>query len=157
MKVKKKVNNNVNIKKKDKLKKNFRKTKFKRIHKGRTSIITHSPRTGNLRFGTYGIVILKPTWFDEKKIEAGRKYMRRYLTKKNKIWIRIYPDLPVTKKPTGVRMGKGKGKSNLWVSKVSAGTVIFEIDNVSKLQIQKIFNKLKKAWTFSFYLLEMDS
>jgi large subunit ribosomal protein L16 len=157
MQIKKNVNKQKTIgRKKDRAKKKIRKTKFKRIHKGRTSIITHSSRTGNLRFGAYGIVILKPTWLDEKKIEAGRKYMRKYLTKKNKIWIRIFPDLPITKKPTGVRMGKGKGKPHVWVSKVSAGTVIFEIDNVSKLKIQQIVNVLKKAWTFSFHLLEMD-
>lgn len=157
MKLKKNVKKqNIVNKKKDRSKKKIRKTKFKRIHKGRTPIISHSFKTGNLRFGAYGIVILKPTWLDEKKIESGRKYMRKYLTKKNKLWIRIFPDVPVTKKPTGVRMGKGKGKPHVWVAKVSAGTVIFEIDNVSKLKIQQIVNVLKKAWTFSFHLLEMD-
>jgi large subunit ribosomal protein L16 len=138
------------------MKTRIKKIKYKRVHKGRTALITHSSRTGNLRFGKYGILILKPTWFDEKKIEAGRKYIRKFLSKKEHLWIRIFPDIPVTKKPTGIRMGKGKGKPHIWVSKVTAGSIIYEIDNISEKKIKQINNILKKAWTQSFQLIAAD-
>lgn len=156
LKKKQKTRKTTQATKRDTRKKKVRKNKFKRIHKGRTPLISYSLTSGKLIFGAYGIIIIKPTWFNDKKIEAGRKYIRKYLKKKNKLWIRIFPDLPVTKKPTGVRMGKGKGKPNLWVSKLPAGTMLFELDNITRDKANKIARVLKKAWSFSFQIINMD-
>jgi large subunit ribosomal protein L16 len=134
-------------------KKNLRKNKYKRIHKGTMPLMTSSQKTRNLAFGNYGIVLLKPTWLDEKDIAYCCRYIKKYCIKQSRIWIRIFPDLPITKKPTGIRMGKGKGKTHNWISKVSSGTTIIEIGIIPALNILKIENRLKKAWTLSAKLV----
>lgn len=156
LKIKPKSSKNIKNNKYISNKKKVKRTKYKRVHKGRISWMTNSLPTGNLRFGTYGIAIMKPTWFDEKKIESGRKVIRKFLPKKNQLWIRIFPDIPITKKPTGIRMGKGKGRPHSWVSKVRAGSIIYEIDNISNKHVHNILNRLKKAWTMSFQLIQAD-
>lgn len=135
-------------------KKKLRKNKYKRTHKGKMSLITSSPKTRNLAFGNYGIVLLKPTWLDEQDIAFCCKYIKKYLIKQSRIWIRIFPDFPITKKPTGVRMGKGKGKPHRWISKIAAGTTIIEIGNVPILNIEKIEKRLQNAWTQSIEIVD---
>jgi large subunit ribosomal protein L16 len=98
--------------------------------------------------------VLKPTWFNEQDIASCCKYIKKYMIKQSRIWIRIFPDLPVTKKPTGVRMGKGKGKPDRWIAKVTAGTTIIEIGNIPILNSKKIGKRLKNAWTLSTQLVD---
>jgi large subunit ribosomal protein L16 len=90
-------------------------------------------------FGDYGLVALDPAWIKSNQIEACRVTMSRYFQRGGKIYIRIFPDKPVTRKPQEVRMGKGKGAVEYWVSVVKPGRVLFEVANVSQEQAQEAF------------------
>lgn len=90
-------------------------------------------------FGDYGLVALEPAWVKSNQIEACRITMSRYFRRGGKIYIRIFPDKPVTKKPAEVRMGKGKGAVEYWVSVVKPGRVIFEVANVTEEQAKEAF------------------
>lgn len=90
-------------------------------------------------FGDYGLVALEPAWIKSNQIEACRITMSRYFRRGGKIYIRIFPDKPVTKKPAEVRMGKGKGAVEYWVSVVKPGRVIFEVANVTEEQAKEAF------------------
>ncbi len=83
-------------------------------------------------FGTYGMKALEPAWITNRQIESARIAINRYLKRDGKVWIRIFPDKPVTKKPAETRMGSGKGSPEFWVAVVKPGRVMFEIDGVSK-------------------------
>lgn len=135
-------------------KKKVRKNKFKRLHKGKMNKITHSFKSGKLTMGLYGVMLIKPTWLDEKKLGLGQKLLRKYLRKKDFLWTRIFPDVPVTKKPTGIRMGKGKGKPISWVSKVQAGTIIFEFSGLKTEKLGKLMHNLSNKWTHSFRIIK---
>jgi large subunit ribosomal protein L16 len=83
-----------------------------------------------LAFGEYGLQALEPGWVTARQIEAARRTLVRYMKRRGKVWIRIFPDKPVTKKPAETRMGKGKGNPEGWVAVVKAGRVLFEIEGV---------------------------
>jgi large subunit ribosomal protein L16 len=106
-----------------------KRTKFRKQHKGRI----HGEAKGGstLTFGTYGLKALQPERVTARQIEAARRAMTRHMKRQGRVWIRIFPDLPVTSKPTEVRMGKGKGSIDRWVAKVKPGRVMFEIDGVN--------------------------
>ncbi|MEL6316231.1 MAG: 50S ribosomal protein L16 [Pseudomonadota bacterium] len=106
-----------------------KRTKFRKAHKGRI----HGEAKGGTRlnFGEYGLKAVEPERITARQIEAARRAMTRYMKRQGRVWIRIFPDLPVTKKPTEVRMGKGKGSVEYWAAKVKPGRVMFEIDGVS--------------------------
>ena len=84
-----------------------------------------------LSFGTYGLKATEPERITARQIEAARRAMTRHMKRQGRVWIRIFPDLPVTSKPTEVRMGKGKGSVDFWAAKVKPGRVMFEIDGVT--------------------------
>lgn len=107
-----------------------KKTKFKKTHKGKLS--KFSFKGGKLRFGTIGLKSIESGIISAKQIEAARQAIVRKTQRKGKIWIRIFPNTPITKKPTEVRMGKGKGSVSHWSAKVKAGTVLFELCGVKK-------------------------
>ncbi|RMF12670.1 MAG: 50S ribosomal protein L16 [Alphaproteobacteria bacterium] len=106
-----------------------KKTKFRKAHKGRI----HGNAKGGttLNFGSYGLKALEPARVTARQIEAARRAMTRHMKRAGKVWIRIFPDVPVTQKPTEVRMGKGKGSPEYWACRVKPGRVMFEIDGVS--------------------------
>jgi large subunit ribosomal protein L16 len=109
-------------------------TKFRKQHKGRIHGIATS---GNaLNFGQYGLKALEPERVTARQIEAARRAMTRHMKRAGRVWIRVYPDVPVSKKPIEVRMGKGKGTPEYWVCRIKPGRVMFEIDGVS-VQIAK--------------------
>jgi len=89
-------------------------------------------RGSSLTFGDYGLQALEPCWITARQIEAGRITITRYAKRKGKLWIRVFPWKPVTKKPTEVRMGKGKGDPEFWVDVVKPGRIIFEMEGVSE-------------------------
>lgn len=91
-----------------------------------------------LAFGEYGLVALEPAWIDSKQLETVRLTLSRKLPKSGKFWIRIFPDMPITKKPQGSRMGKGKGEVEGWAAVVKRGKVILEISGVEKEEAQRI-------------------
>lgn len=107
-----------------------KRTKFRKAHKGRI----HGVAKGGfqLNFGEYGLKAQEPERISARQIEAARRAMTRYMKRAGRVWIRIFPDLPVSSKPTEVRMGKGKGAPEYWAAKVKPGRIMFEIDGVSE-------------------------
>ena len=105
-----------------------KRTKFRKAHKGRI----HGQAKGafTLTFGSYGLKAVEPERITARQIEATRRAITRHMKRAGRVWIRVFPDLPVSKKPTEVRMGKGKGSPEYWVAKVKPGRIIFEIDGV---------------------------
>ena len=99
--------------------------KYKKTRKGTLS--KYEFKTTNLKFGTIGLKAIESGMLNAKQIEAARQAIARKIKRKGKIWIRVFPDIPITSKPTGVRMGKGKGQVSHWVAKVRGGTVLFEV------------------------------
>ncbi len=107
-----------------------RRTKFRKQQRGRmTGLAT---RGSDLSFGDYGLQALEPSWITSRQIEASRRAMTRYIRRGGKIWIRIFPDKPVTMRPAETRMGSGKGAPEYWVAVVKPGRVLFEIAGVSE-------------------------
>ena len=107
-----------------------KRTKFRKAHKGR---IKGEAKGGtDLNFGSFGLKAAEPERITARQIEAARRAMNRYMKRQGRIWIRIFPDLPVTQKPTEVRMGKGKGSVEYWAAKVKPGRIMFEIDGVGE-------------------------
>ncbi|MGB0921084.1 MAG: 50S ribosomal protein L16 [Alphaproteobacteria bacterium] len=106
-----------------------KRTKFRKMHKGR---IKGNAKGGtSLNFGSYGLKALEPERVTARQIEAARRAMTRHMKRSGRVWIRIFPDVPVSKKPTEVRMGKGKGSPEFWAAKVKPGRIMFEIDGVT--------------------------
>jgi len=105
-------------------------TKFRRVQKGRNRGLAH--RGSSISFGSFGLKTLEPGWITSRQIEASRIAVTRYMKREGKVWIRIFPDKPVTAKPAEVRMGKGKGNPEGWEAPIQAGRIIFEVDGVSR-------------------------
>lgn len=103
-----------------------RQTKFKKYRKGRISPC-YETKAINLQFGIYGIQALEKSKLTSKQLESVRRTITNYVKRKVKIWIRAFPDVPLTKKPLEVRMGRGKGNVNIWVCKVNKGKILFEV------------------------------
>ena len=111
-----------------------KKTKFRKQQKGRMK--GPVSRGATIAFGSYGIKALEQCWMTARQIEAARIAVTRYMKREGQVWIRVFPDKPVTKKPAEVRMGKGKGSPEYWACRVKPGRIIFEVDGVSE-QIAK--------------------
>lgn len=111
-----------------------KKTKFRRCQKGRVK--GNTKRGAELSFGSFGIKSLQTAWITGRQIEAMRQATTRYMKREGQVWIRIFPDKPITKKPAEVRMGKGKGAPEGFVAPVAPGRIIMEVDGVS-LQVAK--------------------
>lgn len=107
-----------------------KRTKFRKQFKGR--IKGEAKGGSDLNFGTYGLKATEPERVSARQIEAARRAMTRHMKRQGRVWIRIFPDVPVTAKPIEVRMGKGKGSVDRWVCKVKPGRVMFEIDGVDE-------------------------
>ena len=107
-----------------------KRTTFRKMHKGR--IHRMAKGGSDLTFGTYGLKATQPERITARQIEAARRAMTRQMKRQGRVWIRIFPDTPVTSKPTEVRMGKGKGSVDFWAAKVKPGRIMFEIDGVDE-------------------------
>ena len=107
-----------------------KRTKFRKQHKGRIHGVAKGGFT--LNFGTYGLKAQEPDRVNARQIEAARRAITRHMKRAGRVWIRIFPDVPVSKKPTEVRMGKGKGSTEYWAARVKPGRIMFEIDGVSE-------------------------
>jgi len=106
-----------------------KKVKYRKLQKGRNR--GKATRGVNLAFGDYALQVLETGWITTRQIEAGRIAMTRYIKRGGKVWIRIFPDKPLTKKPLEVRMGKGKGSTEDWVAPVKVGRILFEMEGVT--------------------------
>jgi large subunit ribosomal protein L16 len=104
-------------------------TKFRKAHKGRIKGVATSG--ASLSFGQFGLKAMEPDRVTARQIEAARRAMTRHMKRAGRVWIRIYPDVPVSKKPLEVRMGSGKGAPEFWVVRIKPGRILFEIDGVS--------------------------
>ena len=125
-----------------------KRTKFRKAHKGRI----HGLAKGGtqLNFGSYGLKAVTPERVIARQIEAARRAITRHLRRAGRVWIRIFPDVPVSSKPAEVRMGKGKGSPEFWVARVKPGRIMFEIDGVP-------WNLAKEAFTLAAAKLPLDT
>ena len=125
-----------------------KRTKFRKAHRGRI----HGLAKGGtqLNFGSYGLKAVTPERVTARQIEAARRAITRHLRRAGRVWIRIFPDVPVSSKPAEVRMGKGKGSPEFWVARVKPGRIMFEIDGVP-------WNLAKEAFTLAAAKLPLDT
>ena len=107
-----------------------KKPKFRKQHKGRIHGKSYSG--SQLNFGSFGLKAIQPGRITAREIEAARQAITREMKREGKVWIRIFPDVPVTKKPAEVRMGKGKGSVEYWVSRINPGRILFEVDGINE-------------------------
>jgi large subunit ribosomal protein L16 len=105
-----------------------KRVKHRKVQRGRIHGDAHTGNT--IAFGEFGLVCMEPEWLTNRQIEAARVALNRYIKRGGKLWIRIFPDKPYTKKPAETRMGKGKGNLEYWVAVVRPGTVLFELSGV---------------------------
>ncbi len=116
-----------------------KKTKYRKAHKGR---IKGAAKGGSeLNFGEYGLKAMEPERITARQIEASRRAISRYVKRVGRMWIRIFPDVPVTRKPAEVRMGSGKGGVEFWVARVKPGRILFEIDGVDEKTAREAFER----------------
>jgi large subunit ribosomal protein L16 len=114
-----------------------KRTKYRKAHKGRV----HGDAKGGftLNFGAFGLKALEPTRMTARQIEAARRTITRHLKRVGRVWIRVFPDVPVSKKPAEVRMGSGKGTPEYWICRIKPGRILFEIDGVNRAIAQEAF------------------
>jgi len=106
-------------------------TKFRKAHKGRIKGLASS--AVDLAFGQFGLKAMEPDRVTARQIEAARRALTRHMKRSGRVWIRVFPDVPVSKKPLEVRMGSGKGTPEYWVARVKPGRILFEVDGVTAL------------------------
>jgi len=116
-----------------------KRTKYRKMMKGRMRGKAY--RGAEIAFGEYGLQALEPAWVSSRQIEAARRSITNYLKRGGKIWIRIFPDKPVTQKPAETRMGSGKGNPEYWVAVVRPGRILFEISGVTRNQAEEAFRR----------------
>jgi large subunit ribosomal protein L16 len=114
-----------------------KRTKFRKAHKGRIHGVAQSG--AQLNFGSFGLKALQPERVTARQIEAARRAMTRHMKRQGRVWIRIFPDVPVSKKPAEVRQGKGKGSVEYWACRVKPGRIMFEVDGVSENVAREAF------------------
>ena len=114
-----------------------KRTKFRKAHKGRIHGVAQAG--SQLNYGSYGLKALQPERVTARQIEAARRAMTRHMKRQGRVWIRIFPDVPVSKKPAEVRQGKGKGTPEYWACRVKPGRIMFEVDGVSENVAREAF------------------
>jgi large subunit ribosomal protein L16 len=113
-----------------------KRTKFRRVHRGRLKGI--ATKSNTVVFGDFGLQALEPIWLTSRQIEATRRSITRYVRRTGKIWIRVFPDKPITERPAETRMGSGKGAPEYWVAVVKPGMMLFEINGLEKAAAYKV-------------------
>ncbi|MDR7857634.1 50S ribosomal protein L16 [Tissierella sp.] len=107
-----------------------KRVKYRRVHRGRMK--GKATRGNTITYGEFGLQALEPTWITSNQIEAARRAMTRYVKRGGNVWIKVFPDKPVTEKPAETRMGSGKGSPEYWVAVVKPGRILFEMGGVSE-------------------------
>ena len=132
-----------------------KRVKYRRVHRGR---MTGKATRGNtVAYGQFGLVATEPAWITSNQIEAARIAMTRHTKRGGKVWIKIFPDKPVTKKPAEVRMGSGKGSPEFWVSVVKPGRVMFEIAGVPEDVAKEALRLASHKLPIKTYVIERES
>lgn len=116
-----------------------KRTKYRKMMRGRNTGKAY--RGAEINFGEYALQALEPTWVSSRQIEAARRAITNYLKRGGKVWIRIFPDKPVTQKPAETRMGSGKGNPEYWVAVVKPGRILFEVAGVSREQAEEALRR----------------
>lgn len=116
-----------------------KRTKYRKMMRGRMTGMAY--RGSTMNFGEFGLQALEPAWVSSRQIEAARRAITNYLKRGGKVWIRIFPDKPVTHKPAETRMGSGKGNPEYWVAVVKPGRILFEIGGVSQAQAEQALER----------------
>jgi large subunit ribosomal protein L16 len=129
-----------------------KKTKYIKSQRGRLSRTETSFSCG--KFGKYALIALESAFLSARQIESTRQVINRCLKRKGKIWIRVFPDFPMTAKPTEVRMGKGKGAVKTWFARIRKGKVLFEVDGVPSLKAKEALITAKKKLPFKALFFE---
>lgn len=132
-----------------------KRTKFRRYHRGRRRGV--ATRGNVVIFGTIGLQALESGWLTARQIEAGRRVMTRYARKGGKLWIRVFPDLPVTKKPAETRMGSGKGAPEFWVAVVKPGRILYELAGVPMESAQRAMRIASSKMPIKTKIIVADS
>jgi len=114
-----------------------KKTKYRKSHKGRIHGAEKSANT--VDFGSYGLKAMEPDRITARQIEAARRALTRHIKRQGKVWIRVFPDVPVSKKPLEVRMGSGKGSPEFWVARVKPGRIMFEVEGIPEELAREAF------------------
>ena len=114
-----------------------KRTKYRKAHKGR--IHGNAKGGASLNFGAYGLKAITPGRITARQIEAARRTITRHMRRQGRIWIRIFPDIPVSTKPAEVRQGKGKGTPEYWIARVKPGRILFELDGVTEVTARRAF------------------
>lgn len=114
-----------------------KRTKYRKAHKGR--IHGNAKGGSDLNFGAFGLKAMEPDRITARQIEAARRAITRHMKRQGKVWIRVFPDVPISKKPLEVRMGSGKGSPEYWVCRIKPGRIMFEVDGVSRTIAQEAF------------------
>ena len=114
-----------------------KRTKFRKAHKGRI----HGNAKGGtaLNFGAFGLKAMQPDRITARQIEAARRAITRHIKRQGRVWIRVFPDVPVSQKPTEVRMGKGKGTPEYWACRIKPGRILFELDGINESLAKRAF------------------
>jgi len=123
-----------------------KRVKYRKRQKGRLNGIAH--RGNEISFGDYGLQALEPGWLSSRQIEAGRVALTRHVKRGGKVWIRVFPDKPITKKPAETRMGKGKGSPEKWVAVIKPGRVIYELEGVEVELAKEAFRRASHKMPF---------
>ncbi len=105
-----------------------KKVKYRKRQKGKMRGVAF--RGSTIAFGTYALQALEPAWLTQRQIEAGRIALTRHVKRKGKVWLRVFPDKPVSKKPAETRMGKGKGSPEIWVARIKKGRILYEMEGI---------------------------
>ena len=136
-----------------------KRTKYRKAHKGR--IHGTATRCNLLNYGSFGLKAIEPERIISKQIEAARVALTRYMKRQGKVWTRMFPNIPVSKKPVEVRMGKGKGSPEYWACRVKPGRILFEVDGVSeavaKIALYKASAKLPIKTKFIIICMKSNS
>ena len=114
-----------------------KKTKYRKMQKGKMK--GNAGRGTTLAFGSFGIKALDECWITARQIEAARRAITRHIKRQGRVWIRVFPDVPVSQKPTEVRMGKGKGTPEYWACRIKPGRILFELDGIEESIAKRAF------------------
>jgi large subunit ribosomal protein L16 len=131
-----------------------KRTKYRKMMRGRMTGKAH--RGAEISFGEYGLQATAPAWVSSRQIESARRAITNYLKRGGKVWIRIFPDKPVTQKPAETRMGSGKGNPEYWVAVVKPGRVMFEVAGVSRAQAEEALRRAAMKMPMDCRFIERD-
>lgn len=131
------------------------KTKYRKAQKGGKKILGTASAGNSLSFGSFGIKAIEPSKLNSKQIESSRRVVTRYMKRSGKLWIRVFPHIPVTRKPAEVRMGSGKGNVEYYIARIKPGTVIFEVDGIESEQAILALSKAAAKLPFKTKIINL--